>query len=146
MWLALAVSLAVTAQSGAPTENVGALLLRLQEESASPLVQHCAVKVPDLKRPLEAEYLRFRKKFRKATAHLREGIPKDEELARPASSILVAELESMGAQDLARIRGLDPLVFCPTLRKNLSAATTESMQRNMESAFAQYRAAARQGK
>jgi hypothetical protein len=144
LFLAISV-LGMTASAGAPDETVAEFLLRLQEQSAAPLVKHCSAKVPSLKRPLEVEYKRFKTRFRKATAPLRKRIQTGDELAKPASRALISEFETMGAQDLAEVTGMDPLVFCPTLRENLSNATSEAIRRNMESAFAQYRAAARQG-
>jgi hypothetical protein len=144
--LLVAASLPVmTSQASSPMESVGALLLRVQEESAAPLVRHCAEKVPSLERILEKDYARFRKRFRKATESLRTRIGSSAELSKPASQILVSQFELMGAQDFTRTAALDPLVFCPSLGANLSRATAESIQKNMESAFAQYKAAVRQG-
>jgi hypothetical protein len=131
----------MTGQAPSTGETVAAFLLRVQEESAAPLVRHCAEKVPNLKRPLQGEYARFRKRFRKATASLRTGIGSTAELSKPASQDLIRQFEVMGAQDVARTATLDPLVFCSSLRENLSRATRESIQKNMESAFAQYKAA-----
>lgn len=130
---------AMTSPATSRVETVGSLLLRVQEESAVPHIRHCAEKVPSTKRPLEREYGRFRKRFRKATALLRTGIDSNAVLSRPASQNLVRQFELMGSRDVARTAGLDPLVFCPSLRENLSKATPESIQRNMESAFAQYK-------
>ena len=39
---------AQTSQAPSPVETVGALLLRVQEESAAPLVRHCADTAPGL--------------------------------------------------------------------------------------------------
>jgi hypothetical protein len=148
--LALALAaisvLALPAQAATPAETVGALLLRLQEESAAPFIQHCGAKVPDLKRPLETEYSQFKKRFRKATASLRAGISTNPELSKPASRELIRQFEEMGAQSLAQARQLEARTFCLRLKDNLSHATQESIQKNMQSAFAEYTAAARQGK
>jgi hypothetical protein len=138
-------SSAFSAQAAVP-ETVGSLLLRLQEESAAPFIRHCSTKIPELKRPLEAEYSKFRKKFRKATAPLRAKIGKNSELSKPAPRELIAEFDQMGAQSLAQAQVLDPRTFCMKLKDNLSGATEESIQKNMQSAFAQYTAAARAGK
>lgn len=135
----------VPVQAAPPQETVGAFLLRMQEESASPFIAYCAAKVPKLKRPLELEYARFRKKFRKATAELRSRIAPQEELGKVVTPELRRQFEAMQAQDFAQSAGLDPLSFCSTLRTNLSLATEESIRRNMESAFSQYKAAVRQG-
>ena len=135
----------LTSQAASSVETVGALLLRVQEESAAPLVRHCVERLPDMKRPLEGEYARFRKRFRKATASLRAGIGSAPELSKPATPDLIREFEAMGAQDVAQTAALDPLAFCSSLKENLSKATRESMQKSMESAFAQYKAVARRG-
>ncbi|MEO6186433.1 MAG: hypothetical protein ABIP83_09055 [Steroidobacteraceae bacterium] len=135
---------ALSAAATPPAETVGALLLRLQEESAAPLVQHCVARVPSLKRSLETEYAQFRKRFRKATAPLRAGIGTNGELSRTASRALVRQFEGMDEEMLLQIQKLDPRSYCPTLQENLANATAESMRRNMESAFAQYTAVARQ--
>jgi uncharacterized membrane protein YgcG len=138
--------LGLPAQAAAPAETVGALLLRLQEQSAAPFVQHCGTQVPDLKRPLETEYSRFKNRFRKATASLRAGIGTNPQLTKPASRELVKQFEEMGAQSLAQARQLEARTFCLRLKDNLSHATQESIQKNMQSAFAEYTAAARQGR
>jgi len=137
-------SLALAAPAEAPAETVGILLLRLQEESAAPLIQHCVDRIPDLKRPLNTEYQRFRKKFRQATAPLRARISANDELSRPAPRSLVKEFETMDVEMLAQVQTLDPGSYCPRLRQNLASATVESIRKNMESAYAQYAAVARQ--
>jgi len=143
----VAVSLAaLPARAEAPAETVGALLLRLQEESAAPFVQYCGTKAPNLKRSLEAEYSQFRKRFRKATAPLRAGIKTNQELSKPASRELIRQFEEMGAQSFTQTQQLDPRTFCRTLKDNLSHATQESIQENMRSAFAEYTVAARQNR
>jgi hypothetical protein len=129
-----------------PAETVGALLLRLQEESAAPFVDYCVAKVPALKRPLEREYARFKKRFRKATSPLRSGAGAQDELGKPATPEIRAQFEAMRSEDMAQAIARDPFVFCTTLKANLSSATAESMERNMESAYSQYRAAVRQGR
>jgi len=136
---------AQTSQAPSPVETVGALLLRVQEESAAPLVRHCADTAPGLKRQLEGEYARFQKKFRKVAASLRTEIGTSAELSKPAPPALIHQFEVMGSEDSARTAALEQLAFCSALRENLSKATPESMRKNMESAFAQYKAAVRQG-
>ncbi len=144
--LVIIPSLVMTAPAKPPAESVGVLLLRLQEESAAPLVQHCAAQVPSLKRPLEAEYAQFRKRFRKATAPLRAGIGTNDELSRTATPELIMQFKGMDADMLLQIQKRDPRSYCPLLKENLANATADSMRRNMESAFAQYTAVARQGR
>ena len=139
-------SMVLAAPAQAPAETVGVLLLRLQEESAGPLIQHCAASVPSLKRSLEAEYSQFRKKFRKATAPLRAGIGTNDELSRPAPREVIKQFEGMDAEMLLQIQKLDPHSYCPMLKANLARATLESIRKNMESAFAQYSAVARQNR
>ena len=139
-------TLALTAAAKPPVENIGSLLLRLQEGSAAPLVQHCVARVPALKGPLETEYSRFRKKFQKATAPLRTRIGANAELSKPAPRELVQQFEAMDVEMLAEIRKLEPQNYCPRLRSNLAGATIESIRKNMESAFAQYTAVARQNR
>jgi hypothetical protein len=129
-----------------PSETVGALLLRQQEQSAAPFIQHCNAKAPELRRPLEGEYSRFRKKFLKATASLRSGIKANAELSKPAPRELIAQFEQMNRESLAQSKALDPRSFCTALRSNLSQATEKSIQENMQSAFAQYTALARQSR
>lgn len=141
--LVVMVPVSLAAPVAVPAETVGVLLLRLQEDSAAPLIQHCIAKVPSLKRPLETEYLQFKKRFRKATAPLREKISANPELAKQAPRELVRQFEGMDAETLVQIQKLDPQTYCPKLKQNLSSATVESIRRNMESAFAQYTAAAR---
>jgi hypothetical protein len=136
---------AMTSQEPSSGGTVGSLLLRVQEESAAPFVRHCAEKVPSLKRPLQGEYARFKKRFKKVAASLRTEIIASTDLSKPASPELVRQFEVMGAQDFVRAAALDPLVFCSSLRENLSGATPESIRKNMESAFAQYKASVRQG-
>jgi len=143
--LALAM-LSITAlptQAAAPAETVGTLLLRLQEESAAPFIQHCATKAPDLKRSLEMEYAQFKKRFRKATAPLRAGIKTNPELSRPASRELIKQFGEMDAEALAQAQQRDPRAFCLKLKNDLSHATPESIHKNMQSAFAEYTVAAR---
>ena len=132
-------------QAAAPPETVGAMLLRLQEESAAPLVQHCVARIPSLKRPLQDEYQKFRTRFRKATAPLRERIKASEVLSRPAPREVIKQFEEMDAQSLTQFKGGDPLSSCEKLKRNLASASAESIQKNMQSAFAQYTAAMRQG-
>lgn len=139
-------ALSLPAQAAAPAETVGALLLRLQEESAAPLVQHCAARIPKLKRPLEEEYQRFKTRFRKATAPLREQMKANEVLSRPAPREVIKQFEEMDAQSLAQFKGGDPQSSCNKLKANLANASAESIQKNMQSAFAQYTAAMRQGR
>ena len=137
-------SLALPAQ--APAETVGLLLLRLQEQSAAPLVQHCVAEVPELKRPLEVEYSQFTKRFRKAAVPLRARIKANKELSKPASPELIRQFKMMDPEFLTQFRSTDPHVACARLKENLSKATEQSIQRNMESAFAQYTALARQSR
>jgi hypothetical protein len=125
---------------------VGGLLLRLQEESAAPLVQHCVARIPKLKRPLEDEYQRFKTRFRKATSPLRERIKENEVLSKPAPREIVRQFEEMDAQSLAQFKQGDPQSSCNKLKANLANASAESIQRNMQGAFAQYTAAMRQGR
>jgi hypothetical protein len=139
LWQALAVA-------SDRQERVGDLLLRVQEQSAAPLVRHCAAMLPDTRRALEAEYSRYKKKFRKAAQPLQARIRGTEELAKPATAALRAQFDGMQREDIARVAALDPRSFCATLRGNLAAATVESIQHNLQSAFAQYAAAARQGR
>jgi hypothetical protein len=140
----LAISaLTLPARAEAPVESVGLFLLRVQEESAAPFVQHCGAKVPELKQSLEAEYLRFKKRYRKATAPLRAQLGTNEELSRPASRELIEQFEEMGAQSLAQVRELDARPFCLTLKDNLSNATEKTIQQNMQSTLAHYTAAVR---
>lgn len=136
--------LALAAAAEVRAETVGLLLLRLQENSAAPLIQHCVRKVPDLKLPLNTEYQRFRKKFSRATAPLRARISTNDELARPAPRALVQEFEAMDVEMLAQVQALDPNTYCPRLKENLANATVESIRKNMESAYAQYTVVARQ--
>jgi len=136
-------SLALPARAKTPVESVGLFLLRAQEESAAPLVQHCGAMVPELKQSLEAEYLRFKKRYRKATAPLRSQIEADEELSKPASRELTEQFEEMGAQSLAQNRKLDARPFCLTLKDNLSNATEKTIQKNMQSTLSNYTAAVR---
>jgi hypothetical protein len=136
-------SLALPVRAAAPVESVGLFLLRVQEESAAPFVQHCGAKVPELKQALEAEYLRFKKRYRKATAPLRTQIGTNEELSKPASRELIEQFEQMGAQSLAQARELEARPFCLTLEDNLSNATEKSIQQNMQSTLAHYTAAVR---
>jgi hypothetical protein len=143
----LAVStLPVPGLSATPPETVGALLLRQQEQSAAPFIQHCNAEVPELRRLLESEYSRFRKKFQKATASLRTGIKANAELSKPAPHELIAQFEQMNRESLSQSRALDPRSFCSTLKSNLSQATEKSIRENMQSAFAQYTALARQSR
>jgi hypothetical protein len=139
-------SLALTAPADARAETIGALLLRLQQDSAVPLIQHCVTKIPRLKPSLDAEYLGFRKRFQKATAPLRASIATNDELSRPATRELIKQFEGMDAETLAQIQTLDPQTYCPRLKQNLSSATVETIRKNMESAFAQYTAMARQSR
>jgi hypothetical protein len=134
-------SLALPARAEAPVETVGLFLLRLQEESAAPFVQHCGATVPELKQSLEAEYLRFRKRYRKATAPLRAQLGSNEELSKPASRELIQQFEEMGAQSLAQARKLDARPFCLTLKDNLSNATEKTIEKNMQNTLAHYTAA-----
>ena len=140
------LTLATPGVPATPAETVGSLLLRLQEQSAAPFIQHCNAKVPELRRPLEAEYSRFRKKFQKATASLRTDLKKSAELSKPAPRELIAQFEQMNKEALAQSQALDPRSFCTTLKNNLSQATEKSIQDNMRSAFAQYTALARQNR
>jgi hypothetical protein len=144
--LAMISSLAPAAQPAAHAETVGALLLRLQEQSAAPFVHYCGSKAPELQRPLETAYLQFKKRFRKATAPLRTQAATDSELSKAASSELIRQFEEMDAQSFAQTRDLEPRSFCAQLKNNLAGATAESIQTNMRSAFAQYKAAVRQGR
>ncbi len=144
--LVAALTLATPGLPAAPAETVGALLLRLQEQSAAPFIQHCNAKVPELRRALESEYSRFSKKFQKATASLRSGIKANAELSKPAPRELIAQFEQMNKESLAQSQALDPRSFCTTLKSNLSQATEKSIQENMQSAFAQYTALARQSR
>jgi hypothetical protein len=146
MGLVAALTLASPVLAATPAETVGALLLRLQEQSAAPYIQHCTAKVPELRRPLETEYSRFRKKFQKATASLRAGLGKNAELSKPASRELIAQFEQMNKESLAQSRALDPHSFCTQLKDNLSNATEKSIRESMQSAFAQYTALARQSR
>jgi hypothetical protein len=143
--LLAAPPLALTASS-APSETIGLLLLRQQEDSAAPLIEHCVASVPALKRPLEAGYQQFRKRFRKATAPLRAGIGTNTELSKFAPPELIRDFAAMNAESLAQARQLEPRTYCSRLRDNLVNATGESMRRNMGSAFAQFTALARQGR
>jgi hypothetical protein len=136
-------SMALPARAAAPVESVGLFLLRVQEESAVPFVQHCGAKVPELKQSLEAEYLRFKKRYRKATAPLRTQLGTNEELSKPASRELIGQFEEMGAQSLAQARELDPRPLCLSLRDNLSNATEKTIQQNMQNTLAHYTAAVR---
>jgi hypothetical protein len=136
-------TLALPARAKAPAESVGLFLLRAQEESAAPLVQHCGAMVPELKQSLEAEYLQFKKRYRKATAPLRAQIEADEELSKPASRELTEQFEKMGAESLAQNRKLDARSFCLTLKDNLSNATEKTIQKNMQSTLSNYTAAVR---
>jgi len=142
--VAMAV-LALPAQAAAP-ETVGALLLRLQEESAAPMVQHCGARLPNVKRPLEEEYQRFRNRFRKATMPLREQIKANDVLSKPAPREVIGQFEEMDAQSLAQFKTADAQSACRRLKENLANASAESIKRNMQSAFAQYIAAMRQGR
>jgi hypothetical protein len=144
--LILTASLLWATQTLAAAETVGALLLRLQEESAAPFIPYCSAKAPDLKRPLETEYARFKKKFQKATAPLRTRIGANPELAKPASRDLIRQFEQMNAQSFTQAQSLEPRSFCLGLKNNLSNASEDSIQRNMQSAFAEFTAAIRQGK
>ena len=141
------VSLALSGVANADTrmETVGSLLLRTQEESAAPHVEYCGRELPKLRRSLDAEYASFRKKFRKATMPLRARLESDEVLSQSATPRLRAQFEALRAEDQARVSGLDPQVFCLKLKQDLADATPESIQRNMQSAFSQYRAAVRTG-
>jgi hypothetical protein len=134
-----------SAQSQTTGETVGALLLRLQEQSAAPFVQYCGSKVPELKAALETEYLQFKKRFRKATATLRARAATDNELSKTAPRDVVMQFEEMDAQSFAQVQTLEPRAFCTKLKGNLSNATTDSIRTNMQSAFAQYKAAVHQG-
>jgi hypothetical protein len=134
--------LALPARAEAP-ESVGLFLLRVQEESAAPFVQHCGATVPELKKSLEAEYLRFKKRYHKATAPLHAQIGTDEELSKPASRELIEQFKEMGAQSLAQTRKLDARPFCLTLKDNLSNATEKTIQQNMQNTLAHYKAAVR---
>jgi hypothetical protein len=134
-----------TAQAGASTETVGALLLRLQEQSAAPFVQYCGAKLPEFRRALETEYVQFKKRFKKATAPLRARAITDKELSKAASRDLIRQFEEMDAQSFAQIQKLEARSFCTQLRDNLAHATADSIQTNMQSAFAQYKAAVQQG-
>jgi hypothetical protein len=136
-------SLALPARAEAPVESVGLYLLRVQEESAAPLVQHCGAKVPELKKSLEAEYLRFKKRYRKATAPLRAQLGTNAELSKPVSREMIEQFEAMGAQSFAQVRALDARPFCLTLKDNLSNATEKTIQQNMQSTLAHYTAAVR---
>ncbi len=136
-------SLALRARAEAPVESVGLFLLRVQEESAAPFVQHCGAMVPELRQSLEAEYLRFKKRYQKATAPLRAQIGTNKELSKPASRDLIEQFEEMGAQSLAQTRKLDARPFCRTLKDNLSNATEKTIQQNMQNTLAHYTAAVR---
>lgn len=142
----ITASLAWGTQVEAAAETVGALLLRLQEQSAAPFIQYCGAKAPELKRSLETEYSRFKKKFQMATAPLRTQIGANPELAKPASRDLIRQFEEMNAQSFTQTQSLDPRSFCLSLKNNLSNATADSIQKNMRSAFAEFTAAARQGR
>ncbi|MEO8308689.1 MAG: hypothetical protein ABI616_11695 [Pseudomonadota bacterium] len=144
--LATLQSLALTAPAEVPAETVGVFLLRVQEESAAPMIQHCAARIPEQKKPLETEYAKFKKRFRKATAPLRAKIGRNSELSITASRELIQQFEGMDRESLVRIRKLDPHVFCPQLKANLSDATAESIRKNMENTFARYTAAARRSR
>jgi hypothetical protein len=143
---ALVLLATLPARAAAPTETVGALLLRVQEESAAPFIGYCGTKVPDLKRSLQSEYSRFTKRFRKATGPLRAQIGTSAELSRPATPELIKQFEGMASQSFAQAQQMEPRAFCSGLKDNMSQATPESMLKNMQSAFAQYAAAARQGR
>ena len=136
-------SSALPARAAAPVESVGLFLLRVQEESAAPFVQHCGAKVPELKQSLEAEYVRFKKRYRKATVPLRTQLGADEELSKPASRELIEQFKEMGAQSLAQARVLDARPFCLSLKDNLSNATEKTIQQNMKNTLAHYTAAVR---
>lgn len=144
--LVATLTLATPGLAAAPAETVGALLLRQQEQSAAPFIQHCNATVPELRRPLETEYSRFRKKFQKATASLRADIKKNAELSKPAPRELLAQFEQMNRESLTQSQALEPRSFCTTLKDNLSKATEKAIQDNMRSAFAQYTALARQSR
>lgn len=143
---AMISSLAPAAQPVAHAETVGALLLRLQEQSAAPFVQYCASKAPGIQRPLETAYLQFKKRFRKATAPLRTQAVNDSELSKVAPRELIHQFEEMDAQSFVQIQELEPRLFCARLKDNLSSATAESIHTNMQRAFAQYKAAVRQAR
>jgi hypothetical protein len=138
-------ALTLPAQAAAPAETVGALLLRVQEESAAPLVRYCGANAPQIRRSLEAEYTRFRRKFKKATAPLTVQFKTKREFAGPASRELIGQFDDMGAQSLAQFKSLDAPEACASLRANLAGATEASIQKSMQSALAQYSAAVRQG-
>jgi hypothetical protein len=144
--LAVGLTLMSSAQAAAPVETVGAMLMRMQEESAAPFITYCGGRVPDLKRSLEKEYARYRKKFGKATAPLRDQIRTREELSRPAPPALIKQFEDMGAQSFAQAQTLDPRAFCTGLKDNLADADVESIRKNMQSALSEYSAAVRQGR
>jgi hypothetical protein len=145
--LALVLSvLTLSLQAAAPAESVGALLLRVQEESAAPLVRYCGAAVPGQKNSLEAEYSRFRKRFRNATAPLAAQFKAKPELAGPASRDLKVQFDQMGAQSLAQFRTMDAREACSGLKSNLAKATEASIQKSMQSALAQFSAAVRQGR
>ena len=146
--LALAVGLAwaPAAQAAAPVETVGAMLMRMQEESAAPFITYCGSKVPNLKRSLEKEYARYRKKFGKAMVPLRQQIQTRAEFARPATPALLKQFEDMAAQSFAQAQTLDPRAFCTGLKDNLADAEVETIRNNMLSALSEYSAAVRQGR
>jgi hypothetical protein len=146
--LALVVLFVLTlpVQAAAPAETVGALLLRVQEESAAPLVRYCGATVPGQKKSLETEYSRFKRRFRNATAPLTAQFKVKPEFAGPAPRDLIGQFEQMGAQSLAQFRTMDALEACVSLKTNLVNATEASIQKSMQSALAQYSAAVRQGR
>jgi glycine/D-amino acid oxidase-like deaminating enzyme len=146
--LALAAGLTMTPalQAATPVESVGAMLMRMQEESAAPFITYCGGKVPNLRRSLEKEYVRYRKKFTQAMAPLRQQIQVREEFARPAPPALLKQFEDMGAQSFAQAQTLDPRAFCKGLKDNLADADVETIRRNMQSALSEYSAAVRQGR
>ena len=144
--LAVGLTLAPAVQAAAPVESVGAMLMRMQEESAAPFITYCGSKAPNLKRSLEKEYARYRKRFSKAMEPLRQQIQTRAEFAQPATPALLKQFEDMAAQSFAQAQTHDPRAFCTGLKKNLADAEVETIRNNMLSALSEYSAAVRQGR
>jgi hypothetical protein len=137
---ALVVSLSPSATAAEPAapESARSFLMHIQEDSAAPIIKHCAESVPELKTFLEAEYATFRDRFRVASSEVLEAGVDSAELSKPVTPELKAEMARGQEQMLAQVKKLDARTFCTQLRANLANQTVDSIRIALQAALTNY--------
>jgi len=120
------------------TESIGEFMLSYQQRTASPMIEHCASKVPGLGTPLREEHGRFQANFKIASSGLVESLNASAALSAPMTSEIRESFQEVSRKSLAEVQKFDPESYCPWLLESLRKSTVESLKSSMEKALARY--------